>query len=193
VDSHGRETMNIYYHGSLEEHFGVDTLVRAMPQIKALVPNARLHIYGAGRLEEELRRSARETGMDNYVTFHGMVPFYQLPEILKNADLGVVPTKGSTFSEEALSMKSLEYMAMGIPIVISQTKVHNMYYDPSMVLFFEPGDADDLAARVARLCADKAERDFLARNALKFIAKYGWCESKKSYLEIIDRLTLKKG
>jgi glycosyltransferase involved in cell wall biosynthesis len=80
-------------------------------------------------------------------------------------------------------------MAMGIPIVISQTKVHSMYYDPSMVTFFRPGDEEDLALSIARLCGSKEERERLAQNALKFIQKYGWNESKKAYFEVIDRLT----
>jgi len=192
VDSNLRETINLFYHGSLEEHFGVDTLIKAMPRVKDMVPQARLHIYGAGRLEEELRLLVQRTRLEEYVTFHGMVPFYELPAILKEADVGIVPTKGATFSEEALSMKSLEYMAMGIPIVISQTKVHSMYYDPSMVAFFRPGDEDDLVASLAKLCASKDERDRLAQNALKFIEKHGWSESKKAYYDVIDRLTATK-
>jgi len=192
VDSNSRETINLFYHGSLEEHFGVDTLIKAMPRVKDMVPQARLHIYGAGRLEEELRLLVQRTRLEEYVTFHGMVPFYELPAILKEADVGIVPTKGATFSEEALSMKSLEYMAMGIPIVISQTKVHSMYYDPSMVAFFRPGDEDDLVASLAKLCASKDERDRLAQNALKFIEKHGWSESKKAYYDVIDRLTATK-
>ena len=183
-----RGTMNIYYHGSLEEHFGIDTLVEAMPKIKELVPLARLHIYGSGRLQTDLEKRVHLHRMEEYVTFHGTVPFYHLPEILKEADLGVVPTKGSVFSDEALSMKSLEYIALGIPIVISRTKAHTTYYDSSMVNFFSPGDEKELATCVANLCNSKGERERFARNAYQFIRQHGWKESKQLYFRIIDRL-----
>jgi len=184
-----RDAINIYYHGSLEEHFGVDTLLKAMPKIKELVPKATLHIYGSGRLKDQLQALARLNKIDDSVNFHGSVPFYDLPEILKDADLGVVPTKGSVFSDEALSMKSLEYISLGIPIVISQTKVHNMYYDPSMVTFFKPGDEEELAASVVGLCKSMEKRKYLADNAQKFLKEHGWNESKKVYFAMIDQLT----
>lgn len=182
------DSFNLFYHGSLEEHFGVDTLLKAMPIIKEHIPNAALHIYGGGRLLEEFKILAENLNIKEYVHFFDGVPFYQLPEILSDADLGIVPTKNSVFSDEAVSMKSFEYLSLGIPIVISKTKAHSYYYNSSMVKFFNPEDGKDLALSVAELYKDAEERKRLACNAQTFIKTYGWNQTKKTYYEIIDRL-----
>jgi glycosyltransferase involved in cell wall biosynthesis len=182
------QPFNIFYHGSLEEHFGVDTLLEAMPLIKEKVPLARLTIYGTGRLAEDFKKMVREKEMEGYVRFGGMVSFYQLPEILRDADLGVVPTKDSTFSDEALSMKSLEYIALGIPIVISGTKVHRYYYNENMVAFFKPGQARDLAERVIWLAGNRERCAEQVDNGQVFIQQRGWGTSKEKYYQVVDDL-----
>jgi len=182
---------NLYYHGSLEEYFGVDTLLKAMPIIKQKIPNVKLHIYGGGRLKDEFECYIRELKIDNYIKIFDRVPFYQLPKILMNADLGIVPTKDTNFSKDTISMKSLEYMSLGIPIVISKTKAHRFYFNNSMVKFFEPENEDELAMSVIFLYQNKEERKRLIKNAHSFMRNHGWHQSKKVYFQIVDNLTSK--
>jgi glycosyltransferase involved in cell wall biosynthesis/peptidoglycan/xylan/chitin deacetylase (PgdA/CDA1 family) len=185
------EATNLFYHGSFEEHFGVDTLVKAMPIIRQHVPQIKLHLYGDGRLLDAIRDRAAQLGLNGCVIFHGSVPFYELPEILKDADMGIVPTKAAVFSDEALSMKSLEYMTLGIPIVISRTTAHSYYYNEDMVKFFTPEDENDLARKIVALCKDKAERNRLVDNANIFLETHGWGCVKEDYYNIIDEVCSK--
>lgn len=180
---------NLFYHGSMEEHFGVDTLLEAMPLIAERIPQVRLHIYGGGRLEDDFREYAKKNGLNGHVTFFGRVPFYRLPQILVDADVGIVPTKDSVFSEETVSMKSFEYLFLGIPIIISKTKAHCYYYDNSMVKFFEPGNKRELAEAVIALHQNNGEKEDMMASSRKFIEKYGWEESKKIYYQIVERIT----
>ncbi len=179
---------NIFYHGSLEEHFGVDTLLEAMPVIKEKVPQAQLYIYGTGRLLEDLKKIVKEEKMEASIHFCGMVPFYQVPEILKEADLGVVPTKDSIFSDEALSMKSLEYISLGVPIVISGTTVHRYYYDEEIVTFFKPGRVKDLAESVIWLAGNRERMARQVKNGKEFIREIGWEASREKYYRVVDDL-----
>lgn len=181
-------SFNLFYHGSLEDYFGVDTLLQAMPVIKQHIPNVTLHIYGSGRLKETFETYASEQKFDGAVKFHNKVPFYKLPEILVNANLGIVPTKNSNFSDDTISMKSLEYISLGIPIVISRTAAHRFYFDSSMVKFFEPDNKDDLARSVILLHQNEQDRSRLVKNSQLFIEKFGWNQSKRIYFQIIDRL-----
>ncbi len=181
-------SFNLFYHGSLEDYFGVDTLLEAMPIIKQHIPNVTLHIYGSGRLKEMFEKFAIDKNFDGAIKFHNKVPFYKLPEILKDAHLGIVPTKNSNFSDDTISMKSLEYISLGIPIVISKTAAHHFYFDSSMVKFFEPDNEDDLARSVISLHKNEEERKILVKNSQLFIEKYGWNQSKKIYFQIIDHL-----
>jgi glycosyltransferase involved in cell wall biosynthesis len=159
-----------------------------MPAIRQNITQAKLHLYGGGRLVNAMRNLSKELGLDDCVTFHGVVPFFELPEILKKADLGIVPTKDSVFSDEALSMKSLEYMTLGIPIVISKTTAHSYYYNDSMVRFFRPRDHNDLANAIISLYRDENMRNRLTDNANEFLERHSWSLAKQDYYNTIDSL-----
>lgn len=179
---------NLFYHGSLEEYFGVDTIIKAMPFIKQNIPNVRLHIYGGGRLKEYFEAWVDEKGYDSYIKIYNKVPFYMLPQILVNAHLGIVPTKNSNFSDDTISMKSLEYIALGIPVVISATSAHQYYFDNSMVSFFEPENEIELASCVIKLYKNEQERKHLVRRSYAFLRQHGWRQSKNIYFQIIEKL-----
>ena len=179
---------NLYYHGTIDEHFGVDTLINAMPKIKQSIPNVILNIYGIGRIRDELAKLTQELKMNHFVKFHEPVPSYDLPKILINADIGIVPTKSAVFANDLLAMKSLEYLALGVPIVISKTEGHCYYYDDSMVKFFSPEDENNLADAVISLANDEAERRMLIDNSQEFLRGHGWDETKQIYYQIIDQL-----
>lgn len=178
----------LYYHGSLEELFGVDTLIESMPLVVQNIPNVKLHIYGGGRLLFDCKALVKKLKIDGNVVFHKNVAFYELPQILLNADIGIVPTKSSVFADEILAMKSLEYLSLGIPIVVSKTKGHSYYYDSSMVRFFEPGDKACLAEAVIDLYKNESERHALKINSRHFIEKHGWQNTKKTYVQIVRNL-----
>jgi len=182
------DSFNLYYHGSLEEHFGVDTLIQAMPMIREHIPNVALHIYGSGRCRETYQELVRQLGIDEAVTFYNSVPFYRLPQILSSADMGIVPTKNAVFADEALSMKSLEYISLGIPIVISRTTIHQYYYDDDMVMFFNPTDPDDLADKVIGMHGDPGKRKRIVEQSQKFMQQHNWSNYKQEYYRAIEHL-----
>lgn len=188
LKSTGSNSVGLYYHGTFDEHFGVDTLIKAMQIVKEKIPGITLDLYGEGRQCDEFMKLAKELNVSEIVKFHMFVPFFELPGILRNADIGVVPTKGSVFSDEAVSMKSLEYISLGIPIVISRTKAHNYYFDDTMVKFFNPEDEYDLAQAIIYLSADEDEKKRLVNNAQTFMKENNWGKTKEIYFQIIDDL-----
>jgi glycosyltransferase involved in cell wall biosynthesis len=180
------EYFNLYYHGSIEEHCGVDTILDAIPTIRSVIPNIRVHIYPlkVGRSLDEYVKYSQNKMMDSYVTFHKPVPFYELPDILSDADIGIVPTKSAVFSEELLAMKSLEYISLGIPIIVSKTKAHSIYFDNSMVKFFNPEDSKDMAGAVISLYSNRSAMAEQVRRSRSFLVENDWTKAKKTYLQI---------
>jgi len=70
------------------------------------------------------------------VIMHGPIPLSEIPSVIENADLGVVPKRKDCFANEAFSTKILEFMAMGIPVIVSDTKIDKYYFDDSVLRFF---------------------------------------------------------
>ena len=181
------ETFNLYYHGSIEEHFGVDTMLEAMTQVVPVIDNVRLHIYAGkkGRMYDYLTDYIQSNGLEEHVIFYEGVPFHELPGILADADLGMVPTKNSTFADEAVSMKSFEYVFLGIPIIITRTKAHSFYYDDSMVRFFDPCNSRDLADAVIELYRDPGKMRRMVANSQSFMNRHSWQNGGDTYRKIV--------
>jgi glycosyltransferase involved in cell wall biosynthesis len=59
--------------------------------------------------------------------------------------LGVVPKRADSFGNEAYSTKIMEFMSLGVPVIVSETKIDRYYFDDSVVRFFQSGNSDALA------------------------------------------------
>lgn len=179
----------LIYPGNLHEHSGVETLVKSIAIIKKEIPSIRLDIYGDGRQREFLLKLTKNLGVKNVINFYGPIPIEKLFLIMQEMDTGIVPTRDGIYSGETLPMKSLELIAMGIPIVISRTKGSNYYYNDSMVMFFEPDNHEDLARAVLELYKSPQKRAELIKNSIKFIKIHNWEYYKKAYFNVVDSIT----
>jgi glycosyltransferase involved in cell wall biosynthesis len=175
--------------GSLNWHQGVDIAVRAFARIKDAVPNAEFHVYGDGSAVPSLTALAESLGVSDRVRFQGGREIGEIARIIENADLGIVPKRNNGFGNEAFSTKILEFMMMGLPVVVADTKIDRYYFNDSLVKFFRAGDDAALAEAMLTMIQNPELRNRLAKNALEFSKDFDWETNKDKYLEIVDRLT----
>ena len=179
----------VLFPGGLQWHQGVDIAIRAFQKVLQKFPNAEFHIYGDGSMKPELVALASELGLDGKVRFFDPVPADQIVEIMANADVGVVPKRADSFGNEAYSTKILEFMAVGVPVVVSDTKIDRFYFDDSVVKFFASGDENALADAMLLLIGNKATRAGLVAKGYEYVARNSWDAAKNKYLSVVDALT----
>jgi glycosyltransferase involved in cell wall biosynthesis len=188
----GRTRINdkfvLIYPGTLNWHQGMDIAIEALARIKSRAPNAELHIYGVGPALTDLRKLAAELGMQDRVRFNGMLPLDEVARRMENSDVGVVPKRKDSFGNEAFSTKTLEFMAMGVPVIVSDTKIDTYYFNDSVVKFFRGGDPEHLADRMLELMTDRMTRESLRQNGLQFVETNCWDAKKQLYFNILESL-----
>jgi glycosyltransferase involved in cell wall biosynthesis len=113
----------------------------------------------------------------------------EIVEIMANADIGVIPKRNDDFGGEAFSTKTLEFMSMGVPIIVARTKIDQYYFNDSIVKFFEAGNEDDLAKAMLEMIHNEEKREAFSRNASKFIEEFSWKMRKQCYLDLVHCLT----
>jgi glycosyltransferase involved in cell wall biosynthesis len=175
--------------GSLNWHQGIDIAIRALGRIKDEAPNAEFHIYGDGPTVPALKALTESLGLNGRVKMMGGRGIGEMAQIMENADLGVVPKRNDLFGDEAFSTKILEFMIMGLPVVVSSTKIDRFYFSDSVVKFFRAGDDADLADAMLAMIRNPEARNRMAQNAMKFAEKYDWESNKDKYLNIVSLLT----
>ena len=76
-------------------------------------------------------------GLEKRVSLKGLISLEEISSVMADADLGIVPKRGNSFGNEAFSTKILEFMALGIPVIIADTKIDKFYFYKSIVVRFK--------------------------------------------------------
>lgn len=182
----------IAYPGTLNEHNGVDLAVLAVDRLRFSAPNLKFLIIGDGPDRAKLHDLIYNRGLEDRILLEGSMPMEQVAVRMKTVDLGIVPKRKNSFGNEAFSTKILEFMAMGIPVLVADTAVERYYFNDDLVQFFESGNVDDLAAKILDLLRAPDRRARFRENCLKFIESNHWNARKQDYLELVDRLVFSK-
>ncbi len=178
----------VMYPGSLNYHQGLDIAIRAFSKIAGQLPEAELHIYGEGVEKENLTRLAADLRLDGHVKFFDAVPIRQMADAMGSCDLGVVPKRNDSFGGEAFSTKILEFMSLGVPVLVSSTRIDRFYFNEEVVQFFEAEDLEDLAEKLLFLLKNESFRENLSAGAMEMARNFSWGLKKTNYLKVVDSL-----
>jgi len=178
----------ILYPGSLGWHQGLDIAIRAFAKICDQVPTAEFHIYGAGGEKQRLIELSQNLNLHNRLFMHPSLPLREIAHVMADADLGVVPKRSDTFGNEAFSTKILEFLTVGVPLIVSDTAIDKYYFNDSVVRFFPSGNVDSLAISMLELLTNAALRTQMVENGVAFAKQYEWEANKHSYFSLIDSL-----
>jgi glycosyltransferase involved in cell wall biosynthesis len=182
------EKFIMVYPGTLNWHQGLDIAIKAFAIAKADAPNIELHIYGEGSAKPELQRLVEELHLGNQVFIRSPLPIRDIASIMANADLGIVPKRNDSFGGDAFSTKILEFMALGVPVVVAETRIDKHYFNESLVRFFKAGDESSLALAIVDAYKDRELSGKLAIQALEYAQENSWDRKKGDYLKIVNRL-----
>lgn len=184
----GEGELRVVYHGGLAERFGVETLVRAVAQLRDNGKPIVLDVYGSdAEAAHSLAAAAARLAPSGVRIAPQPTPVEEIPNRLAEAHLGVVPTRRDDFTELLLPVKLLEYVHMGLPVVASRLPVIESYFGDD-VLLAEPGDATSIAAAIEGVRADPVAAQARAQRAAERLARIEWRQQRKGYLELVDGL-----
>jgi glycosyltransferase involved in cell wall biosynthesis len=180
----------IVYHGTLARRLGLDLAIEAVARIGEAIPSLELRIIGDGEERPVLVALRDKLGLQHRVTFsNGFVPVQDIPELIADADMGLVPLRATAGTDIMLPTKLLEYVSLGIPTACPRTTTIGTYFDGHMVEFFEAGNVDSLAAAIVRLHGDPVRRAGLAAQAtVRFGDEHRWARHKRVYTDLVKAL-----
>jgi glycosyltransferase involved in cell wall biosynthesis len=107
----------LVYQGVLLGGRGIMPMLKAMNQIK---DKYAFCMIGSGSKEEDYRKYVLENDLQDSVFFHPEVEYSELLNITASADIGLCLIEPISFSYElALPNKLFEYIACGLPVLVS--------------------------------------------------------------------------
>jgi glycosyltransferase involved in cell wall biosynthesis/peptidoglycan/xylan/chitin deacetylase (PgdA/CDA1 family) len=141
----------------------VPAILAAATRVKRELADAQFLVVGDGPLKASLQMQIEQLGLAGTVRLEGKQ--LDVRPYLAAADIGLL-TSRSEGSPNAL----LEYMAMGLPAVVSDIPANRELVDE---VVFEAGNATDLADKLLSLWDNREQRSYLRREYRRQAEQYG--------------------
>ena len=165
--------------GRLVGRKGFRTLLKAMPKVIEAHPETHLVCVGRGHMHRTLRRQARRLGIERSVTFEPGLPFADLAQLFRSADLVAYPSY-----YEGQGLIPLEAMASGTPVVTVDDGPLPEMVDTEVGALFPLGDATALGDAIAGLIVNPEQRIEMARaGRLRVVNEYTYEHNAERYLK----------
>ncbi len=158
----------IAYTGAMVPNKGLGYLLESMRFVHAQCPRA--HFLFAGFPREHVDAFMRENNGAMYASVIVPLPYADLPDILRIADIGVDPK--DSFVQQA-SGKILQYMGAGLPVVCFD-RPNNRTYLGDAGIYAAEISARGLAQALVRAVTDADLRAACAREARRRAATFSW-------------------
>ena len=111
------ESKVILFLGTLYPFSGLNHLLTAFHRHKSSHPNVKFVLVGDGEQEMLLRTLVTNLNLQDDVYFAGRAPYDEVPRWLSLADVTVTPFEINSITRDIVPIKSLQYLAMGKPLV----------------------------------------------------------------------------
>jgi len=185
-----KDQFRLIYHGTFKEHYGMMELIQSIGMAREKVPGIHLMLQGVGEYYIEMTRLVDELGLQKHVTINNFaIPVYDLPGLIDQADMGVVPNRNDLFTGDLLPTKMLEYIALGKPVIAAKTRVISHYFNDTMVQFFQPGDPTSLSEKIVYAYQHWDEIIEQKKNFHQFTDQYNWELISQKYVELVSSLS----
>jgi glycosyltransferase involved in cell wall biosynthesis len=179
----------VMYHGALVERHGLDLAVQAIETVRRSVPNAQLRVFGRSTpFIQQVMEGVRSRGLQEAVQYLGPKSLPQIAEAIDGCDVGIIPNRRSCFTEINLPTRIFEYLARGKPVIAPRTVGIQDYFDQEQIVYFEPGDVEDLARNMQYLCSQPREANEIARRGQAVYRAHRWSEERSRLVGLVDKL-----
>lgn len=170
----------LMYQGVLNPGRGLEKAIRIMEYL----PSWHLVIAGGGVLERELKEQALHLGSSK-IHFTGWLPYSELLEVSKTADIGWVFIEPVSESYRlALPNKLFEFIVNGVPVLATDLPaMRDVIESTGAGIIVRPDDKDrDLADQLRLLYQN---REIYSNNCLIHRSRFMWPVQELSFLEAV--------
>lgn len=172
------------YIGVMGVQDGVDYVLYALNELinKRDRHDIGLVLMGDGDQFQMLQNLTKDLNLEEYVHFTGWIGKEDLLRYLSVADIGLSPDPSNLLNDRSTMLKTLEYMAMGRPIVAFDLP-ETRYSAQEAALYATPNRVEDFADKVELLLHDEALRFKMGALGRKRIEEeLSWNQTKKHLL-----------
>jgi len=122
--------------------------------------------------------SIRNMGLEQAVQYLGPKSLEQLVGVIEECDLGIIPNRKSVFTELNTPTRIFEYLALGKPVIAPRAAGIRDYFDDASLVFFELGNAKDLADKIKYVFSHPSEVTEIVRRGQEIYQQHTWSSER---------------
>jgi glycosyltransferase involved in cell wall biosynthesis len=177
------------YQGTLVERNGLDLAVEALALMREKMPTAELRVYGPSTpFLERVMEMVQARGMQDIVHYLGPRRLEDLVCEIEGCDVGVIPNQQNPFNDINTPTRIFEYLAMGKPAIAPNTLGIKDYFNQESLVFFEPGNAVDLAKQMAYTYCHRNELAGLVHRGQQIYLEHPWEVERETLLGGVSKI-----
>lgn len=162
-----KEITNLVFIGWIEEFKGIYEIIRASLILKERGKKFHIYFCGDGNGMKDLEKLIKKYGMDKFATLLGWIDGRDKINILKNADIFILPSWN-----EGLPNSMIEAMSSGLACIVSDVgAIPSFIKHEENGLLIKPKSPDELASSIMKLIDDKILLKKISRNSFDFAMK----------------------
>lgn len=147
---------------------GFDVLINAFEKVIKVCPNAKLVIAGDGVEKAKCEDLAKKAGIQNSVEFLGMIPNDKIADVFARGKIFVSPSRNEPFG-----IVVLEAMAMGVPVIVTQSGgVEEIVEDNRYGYKVPVENPEELAKKMIELLQDNSKCLELRNKGLERVKEF---------------------
>lgn len=185
------DVVRLFHHGQILRRYSFEVALKGFQIAKEHIPQLEFDIYGDGEEKyiQELHAFLKSNNLENSVRFHDRVPVEQIPALIEQAHIGIVPCKKDVFVDKVmLPVRLLEYVAMNVPTIISRVGTVESHFTDDEVAYYPHDDPQALAEQIITLYQNPEKCQTLVEKAKLAFQKHTWEKQKENYYRVIDTL-----
>lgn len=164
---------SLLYLGDTGLRRGLETAIKAMPELILKIPNIKLVIVGKSRTDHILKNLIKENQLEDYVDFVGWQNFDLFPSYIIASDIGICPLHRNIHHDTTYANKIFQSLSFGKPIIVSDcTAQKDIAIDYECGLVFKDRDIKDYKDQILKLHKEKDLYSKMSVNALKAIKNH---------------------
>jgi len=194
--SERRDPNLIIHSGGLTKERGGDIIIDSIRQVKQKFPSIKLLLIGniCPPYEKYIHDKIRRYKLTKNVFLHKMTSQKNVIQYLKKASIGLSLLQPVEKFKKNIPQKIFEYMASGIPFVISELPPTMSFVKQCRcAIVVDPTNSHQVARAIIYLLSHKSEAKKMGENGRKAVLeKYNWENEGKKLLKIYDELLKRK-
>jgi glycosyltransferase involved in cell wall biosynthesis len=180
--------LRLVFHGTILERYGLGIAMRAIAAMRHR-DAIRVRIIGEGDYSEELKALINRLGLDGIVDFRNkMFPLHDIPAMLADCDVGLVPLEISSITNFAMPLKLLEYTSLGMPCVTVRNTAICHYFSEQDSIFYDPAQPETFTTALDSLIEQPEVLEQCTQRVLALRTRLVWSQEQQRYMHLLQRL-----